>query len=253
VRVDGGDREADAIPGHPEDRFSNPQWRYGLLSPSTFFDLSSFDGAELFEGVEYVWDALKRLQDYLARHARRDLRGSVASTAAVEGDVMLAQGAAIEPSAMVLGPAIIGPGCRVGHGALLRGGVVMGAGSAVGHAVEVKASILLPDAHAPHFNYVGDSILGGGCNLGAGAICSNFKLTKTPVTVTVAGTDYDTGLLKLGAIVGDGSQVGCNTVLNPGTLLGRNVLTYAGVSLRGYVPADSIVKLSQDITVVERR
>jgi len=224
-----------------------------LLSPDVFFDLSRFDGVELFAGAEYVWEALKRLPDYLARHARRDLRGQIAATATVEGDVVVAADAVIEPSAMVLGPAIIGGGCRVGHGALLRGGVVMGAGSAVGHAVEVKASILLPDAHAPHFNYVGDSILGGGCNLGAGAICSNFKVTKTPVVVTVDGTVYDTGLLKFGAIVGDGSQVGCNTVLNPGTLLGKGVLTYAGASVRGYVPTRAIVKLVQSLTVVERQ
>lgn len=221
-----------------------------MLSPNAFFDLSGFDSVELFAGLEHVWDALKRLPDFLERRARRDLRGRVAATAAVEGDVAMAADAVIEPSAMVLGPAIIGPGCRVGHGSLLRGGVVMGAGSAVGHAVEVKASILLPDAHAPHFNYVGDSILGGGCNLGAGAICSNFKVTKTPVVVTIDGIAYDTGLLKFGAIVGDGSQVGCNTVLNPGTLLGKGVLTYAGVSVRGYVPARAIVKLVQNLTVV---
>ena len=223
-----------------------------MLSPQDFFDLADLAEGELFAGCEYVWEALKRLPGYLAERARRDLRGAVASTAAVEGAVMLAADAVIEPGAWVLGPAIIGPGCRVGHGALLRGGVLMGAGSAVGHATEVKASILLPQAHAPHLNYVGDSILGRATNLGAGAICSNFKLTKTAVVVTVGADEYDTGMLKLGAIVGDGSQVGCNALLNPGTLLGKNVLTYPCASLRGYFPDNTIVKLSQSVTPAER-
>jgi NDP-sugar pyrophosphorylase family protein len=224
-----------------------------MLSPDDFFDLSEFEAAELFAGCEYVWQALKRLPEFLAQQARRDLRGEVAATAQVEGAVALAPTAIIEASAMVVGPAIIGPGCRVGHAAKLRAGVVMGAGSAVGHATEVKASILLPGASAPHFNYVGDSILGRNSNLGAGAICSNFKLTKTAVVITIGDRQYDTGLLKFGAVVGDGSQIGCNTVLNPGTLLGKHVLTYPCTSLRGYYPAGTIVKLSQEIATSERR
>jgi NDP-sugar pyrophosphorylase family protein len=224
-----------------------------MLSPGDFFDLSTFEHAELFSDCEYVWDALKRLTAYLEQQARRDLRGDIAESATVEGAVMLAPGATIEPGARVLGPAIIGPGCRVGHGALLRGYVIMGEGAAIGHATEVKASILLPDAHAAHLNYVGDSILGCGCNLGAGAICSNFKVTKTPVAVIAGGRRWDTGLLKFGAAVGDGAQVGCNTVLNPGTLLGKNVLCYPCASLRGYVAPNTVVKSSRRVTVVERR
>jgi len=224
-----------------------------VLAPRDFFDLTDVEETALFDGCRYVWQALTRLADYLAARARRDLRGQIASTATIEGEVLVAPGAIIEPSARVLGPAIIGPGCRVGHAALLRGGVVMGAGATVGHATEVKESILLPDAHAPHFNYVGNSIIGRGANLGAGAICSNFKLTKTPVVVRIGDAEYDTGLLKFGAVVGDGSQVGCNTVLNPGTLLGKNVLTYPGTSLRGYFRDNAIVKLSQEVATAQRR
>jgi NDP-sugar pyrophosphorylase family protein len=220
---------------------------------SDFLDLGGFEHAELFSDCEYVWDALKRLSRYCEERARRDVRGEVAQSATVEGAVALAPDAVIEAGARVVGPAIIGPGCRVGHGALLRGWVVMGAGSAVGHAVEVKASILLPDAHASHFNYVGDSILGRGCNLGAGAVCSNLKITRTPVVVTVEARRYDTGLLKFGAVVGDRAQVGCNTVLNPGTLLGKNVLCYPSMSLRGYFAPNTIVRSSQRVTTVARR
>ena len=239
---------------HPDDaRWSMNNPGQPVFSPTDFFGLGGFEHAELFSDCEYVWDALKRLPGYLEQRARQDLRGDVAETATVEGAVILAAGAVIEPGARVLGPAIIGPGCRIGHGALLRGYVIMGEGAAIGHATEVKASILLPDAHASHFNYVGDSILGRGCNLGAGAVCSNFKITKTPVVVTAEGRRWDTGLLKFGAVVGDGSQVGCNTVLNPGTLLGKNVLCYPCVSLRGYVAPNTIVKSARAVTLVEQR
>lgn len=224
-----------------------------MFSPDDLFDLSGFEHTELFAGCDYAWEALKRLPDYLADHARREVHGEVADTAVVEGAVMLAPGAVIEPGARVIGPAIIGPGCRVAHGALLRGGVVMGAGAAVGHATEVKASILLPGCYAPHFNYVGDSILGRDSNLGAGAICSNFKLTQTQVVIAVDGRDYETGLAKLGALVGDGSRVGCNAVLNPGTVLGRNVFVYPCTSLRGYVPPSTIVKGSGERLAIKGR
>ena len=223
-----------------------------MLGAADFFDLTGFEHAELFSGCQYVWQAFQRLADYLAGRTRRDLAGEVAAAATVDGDVLLARGAVIEAGAMVQGPAVIEAGCRVGHGALLRGGVILGAGAVVGHASEVKASVLLPGAQAPHFNYVGDSMLGRGVNLGAGAICSNLKLSGTPVVVNVGGDDYDTGLRKLGAIIGDGAQIGCNCVLNPGTLLGKNVLTYPGVSLRGYVPPDTIVKLSQGLSRTDR-
>jgi len=223
-----------------------------VLAPDDFFDLAGFEHAELFSGCEYVWDALKRLDEYLAAHARRDLRGEVADTAEVEGAVVVARGAVVEPAARVQGPAIIGPGCRVGHGALLRGGVVMGDAAVVGHAAEANASVLLPGACAPHLNYVGDSILGREVNLGAGAICSNFKVTRTVVVITLGDDEYDTGLRKLGAVIGDGSQIGCNTVLNPGTLLGKGVLTYPCTSLRGYFPPDTVVKLSQKQTETQR-
>lgn len=224
-----------------------------MLAPDDFFDLAGFEHADLFAGCEYVWNALKRLEEYLAGHARRDLRGDIADTAQVEGMVLVAPGAVIEPAARVQGPAIIGPGCRVRHGALLRGNVVMGEGAVVGHATEVKASVLLPRAHAPHLNYVGDSILGCDVNLGAGAICSNMKVTRTDVIIAVGGDEYDTGLRKLGAVIGDACQIGCNTVLNPGTLLGKGVLTYPCTSLRGYFPPDTVVKLSQDVTMAQRR
>jgi NDP-sugar pyrophosphorylase family protein len=224
-----------------------------MLAADDFFDRRGFDHAELFAGCERVWEVLQRLPEYLAAHARRELGGEVAPGAVVEGEVWLAPDAVIEPGARVVGPAIIGRGCRVGHGTLLRDGVIMGAGAAVGHGTEVKASILLPDARASHLNYVGDSILGRGVNLGAGAVCSNFKVTRTAIVLTVAGAHYDTGLTKLGAIVGDGSQIGCNSVLNPGTLLGKNVLTYPCTSLRGFFPAGTIVKLSQRLGRTERR
>jgi bifunctional UDP-N-acetylglucosamine pyrophosphorylase/glucosamine-1-phosphate N-acetyltransferase len=180
-----------------------------------------------------------------------------------ERHVYVAEGARIEPGAYVLGPAYIGPGAVVRHGAFVRENVIMLAGSVLGHAGEAKNSLFLPGAHAPHFNYVGDSILGRGVNLGAGTKLSNLTVLseKDPETgkrptivLSWNGQTVDTGLAKLGAILGDGAQTGCNAVLNPGALVGPRSLIYANLSLRrGIYPADTIIKLRQTIEEVRRR
>jgi NDP-sugar pyrophosphorylase family protein len=151
----------------------------------------------------------------------------------------------------------------VRHGAYVRSNALVSRGCVVGHATEVKNSILLPGAHAPHFNYVGDSILGRKVNLGAGTKLSNLTVVsvKDPATgkrptlkITVAGEVFDTGLAKLGAILGDGAQTGCNSVLNPGVLIGPRSLVYANASLpKGYYPGDTIIKLRQTFEYAERR
>jgi NDP-sugar pyrophosphorylase family protein len=179
-----------------------------------------------------------------------------------ERAIHIARGACIEPGAYVLGPAYIGEGAVVRHGAFVRENVIMLPGSVLGHASEAKRSLFLPGAHAPHFNYIGDSILGHRTNLGAGTKLSNLTLVseKDPATgkrpavmLTIDGETYDTGLAKFGAILGDGVQTGCNVVLNPGCLLGRGSLVYANTSLhKGYYPANSIIKLRQEREVVSR-
>jgi NDP-sugar pyrophosphorylase family protein len=177
--------------------------------------------------------------------------------------IYIAEGARIEPGAYIHGPAYIGQGVVVRHGAFIRENVVMLPGSILGHASEAKHSLFLPNAHAPHFNYVGDSILGQGVNLGAGTKLSNLTLVsaKDPLTgkrptleLHIEDKVYDTGLTKLGAILGDNTQTGCNAVLNPGSIVGQGSLIYANLSLRkGYYPAHSIIKLRQQTNVIQRR
>ena len=230
-----------------------------MLRPSDFFDLSDQFVAALFDGCEYVWEAVAKIPWHTARltRERNKVLGEVMPGAYVsERAVYVGEGARIEPGAYVLGPAYIAAGCVVRHGAYVRENVIMFPGSILGHASEAKNSLFLPRAHAPHFNYVGDSILGHRVNLGAGTKLSNLTVVseKDPATgrrpsIAIAVDDviYDTGLPKLGAILGDDAQTGCNAVLNPGSLLGPRTLIYANVSLRkGYYPADTIVKLRQE-------
>lgn len=237
-----------------------------MLHPSDFFDLDDAATAELFRGCDYVWQALAQLGIHLERLLadKRTILGDVMDGATIsDRAVYIGEGARIEPGAYILGPAYIGQGVVVRHGAYVRENVIMMPGSVLGHAGEVKHSIFLPRAHAPHFNYVGDSIIGQRANLGAGTRLSNLTLTsiKDPVTgkrptieLEIDGVAYDTGLSKLGAILGDDVQTGCNAVLNPGCLVGPNSLIYANLSLRkGLYPANSIVKLRQTIETAGRR
>ncbi len=239
-----------------------------MLHPRLFFDLSAFAHAALFDNLEYVWQALPTIGAYaraqLAAAYRPALLGTVADGAYLVHPelIYLGEGSVIEPGAFVAGPCIIGRHCEIRHGAYVRGDVILGDDSIIGHASEVKNAVLLNGAHAPHFAYVGDSILGNRVNLGAGAKLSNLALTsqKDPVTykrntirVEVNGQVVDTGLTKMGAIMGDDSQTGCNSVLNPGCIVGPRTLIYANVSLRkGYYPADTIIKLEQGISMLPR-
>jgi NDP-sugar pyrophosphorylase family protein len=236
-----------------------------MLHPNDFFDLQDIHEAQLFEGCEYVWQALWRLASHVDRlvSGKQTISGDVSPGAYLGPHVYIAEGARVAPGAYVMGPAYIGPGALVNHGAFVRENVIMMRGSILGHASEAKHSLLLEGACAPHFNYVGDSILGRHTNIGAGTKLSNLTLVseKDPETgrrpaikIVVDGQVYDTGLAKLGAILGDRAQTGCNAVLNPGCLVGRNSLIYANVSLRkGYYPPDTVVKLRQSIELDDRR
>jgi NDP-sugar pyrophosphorylase family protein len=164
----------------------------------------------------------------------------------LDKNIFIGPGSVVEPGVVIKGPTYIGANCEIRHGAYIRGSVLLGNGSIVGHATEVKNSIFLDGAHAPHFAYVGDSILGNRVNLGAGTRLANVKLNRAHVVVKVADNSYDTGLRKFGAVVGDGVQTGCNAVLNPGTLLGPGCMVYALTLLRGYYPANTIIKRSSE-------
>lgn len=169
--------------------------------------------------------------------------------------IVLGDGATVAPGALVEGPAWIGAGATIRTGAYVRGGVWLGDGAVVGANTEVKRSILFPGAKAPHLAYVGDSILGSGVNLGAGTVLSNFRHDGGDIVILQPdGRRLETGRRKLGAVLGDGVATGCNTVLHPGVVLGRETMTYPGVMLRsGIYPERSILKLRQQIQVLERR
>jgi NDP-sugar pyrophosphorylase family protein len=191
------------------------------VSPHEFFDLTGFTHAALFADAEHVWQALDRLEAYLESYEDWRALGEVSPHAVVTGKVFIGEGTIVEPYAVVNGPCIIGAGCEVRQGAYLRGKVIAGDGCVIGHCSEVKSSILLDGAKAPHFNYVGDSVIGNGANLGAGTVCANLRLDGREICVNTEGMKVATGRHKLGAIIGDRARTGCNAVLNPGTLLAR--------------------------------
>lgn len=218
------------------------------MDPRDLFDLERIpDILHPLLQVERPWDALSAL-DRFCEELVDDQQGAVHPTAVVLGPVVLAQDAEIRAHAHVRGPAWIGPGAVVEHGAFIRDHAVIGPHAKVGHATEIKRSILLADAKAPHFNYVGDSVLGSGVNLGAGVKLANFRADGGKISID--GTS--TGLRKLGAILGDDVSLGCNVVLNPGTIIGRDSLVYPGAVVGGRVPPQTIVKLRATLEHAER-
>ncbi|MBE3578094.1 MAG: glucose-1-phosphate thymidylyltransferase [Limnochordales bacterium] len=233
-----------------------------MWRPEEFFDserLRSSGLWELFAAGENVWEALARLEEFLREQIARERergtlrQGRVAEGAWVGPDVYVGPEAVVEPGAYIIGPAWIGGKAVVRHAAYIRENVWIADGALVGHATEVKASIFLERAQAPHFNYVGDSILGFGVNLGAGTRLSNLKNDGSEVTIRLPdGSEIRTGRRKLGAILGDGVKTGCNAVLNPGTLIGPETLVYPGAVVRGYIPGHSIVKVRPVQEVVPR-
>jgi NDP-sugar pyrophosphorylase family protein len=213
-----------------------------MFRPEDLFDLTQTAHAELFAACEYAWEALPRLAAYLESRVRPALRNRCDGVAWIGERVFIGEDTVVEDGAMIQGPAIIGRDCQVRHNAYIRQHVIVGDGCVVGNSCELKHCVLFNDVQAPHFNYVGDSILGHRAHLGAGVKVSNVKLVPGNVVVVWEGRGHDTGLRKFGALVGDGAEVGCNAVLNPGTVLGRRSLVYPNVFWRGVLPAGHIAK-----------
>jgi len=224
-----------------------------MFEPVNLFDLSQTEHAALFEGCQFAWDALKRLKDYVAANVTPLLHNRCDGVAYIGEQVFIGEGTVVEDGAMIKGPAIIGRNCEIRHNAYIREFVVIGDDCTVGNACEVRHSLLLNHAVVPHLNYVGDSILGHRAHLGAGTKLSNYKLTGEAVSVSVDGKRVDTGLRKFGALVGDGAEIGCNAVLNPGSIIGRGAVIYPGVNWRGVLGPNMIVKNKAAVGVVEKR
>lgn len=210
-----------------------------MYSLSDLFNLEDALCRELLERpYRFPWEALPDIHDYIL-HLQKSL---CPEEYGIDGDVYIHKTASVHPSAVIHGPAIIGPEVEIRPHAFLRKDVLLEAHVTVGSACEIKNVIFLPGAQAAHFNYVGDSILGVKSHLGAGAITSNFKADHQPVTLHLDNRSLATGLRKFGALIGDYTEIGCNAVLNPGTIVGTNSLIYPLTCVRGLVPDHTIVK-----------
>ena len=224
-----------------------------MFKPADLFDLSQTEHAALFDGCEYAWDALKRLKDYLAANLRPALHNRCEGDAFIGKDVFIGEGTVVEDGAMIKGPAIIGRNCQIRHNAYIRDQVIVGDDCVVGNSCELKSAVLFNGCQVPHFNYVGDSILGHKAHLGAGVVLSNAKSLKGNVTVEMDGRPFDTGLRKFGALLGDSCDIGCNAVLNPGSIIGRGAVIYPCLNWRGHLPANRIAKNKAAMEIVVRR
>lgn len=206
---------------------------------SELFDLNETIAAELFKGVEYPWEVLPLIKDFILK------LGETLDPAVYEKrreDVWVAKSAKVFDSAYLGGPCIIDEDAEVRQCAFIRGSAIVGKGAVVGNSTELKNVVLFNKVQVPHYNYVGDSILGFKAHMGAGSITSNVKSDKTLVVVKDGSEQIETGLKKFGAMLGDNVEVGCNSVLNPGTVIGRSSNIYPVSCVRGCVPAESIFK-----------
>ena len=208
------------------------------------YTLEETIAAELFRGVTYPWEVLPKIKDFIIALGETL---SEEKYERKEGDVWVARSAEVFPTAYIGGPAIIDEEAQIRHGAFIRGSAIVGKGAVVGNSTELKNVILFNKVQVPHYNYVGDSILGYKAHMGAGSITSNVKSDKTLVVVKAGEEAFETGLKKFGAMLGDQVEVGCNSVLNPGTVIGKNTNIYPTSMVRGVIPAGSIYKRQGEI------
>ncbi len=199
------------------------------------------------------WAWIKAIAPALASLPPANLRRDLPPGVHVEGEVYVDPSVKLPPHATLIGPAWIGPGTEIRPGAYVRGNVIVGAGCVVGNSCEFKNCLLLDGVQVPHFSYVGDSVLGNKAHLGAGVICSNLRLDQKSVTVRLPDGLVDTGLRKFGALLGDGAEVGCNAVLQPGTLLGKRALVMPTVAFGGYLPPETIARARVQLSTFPRR
>ena len=224
-----------------------------MFKPADLFDLQQTEHATLFDGCAHAWEALKKIEPYLRAKLKPALHNHCDGVAWIGKDVFIGEGTVVEDGAMIKGPAIIGRNCEIRHNAYLRENVIVGDGCVIGNSSELKNALLFNGCQVPHFNYVGDSILGHKVHLGAGVILSNLKSLSGTVTVELEGAPFDTGLRKFGALLGDRAEIGCNAVLNPGSIVGRGAVIYPCTNWRGILPANMVAKNQAATQVVVLR
>ena len=208
------------------------------------YNLNETIAAELFEGKTYPWEVLPEIGDFIIK------LGKTLDPSEYEEkgeNVWIARSATVAPTASITGPAIIGRDAEVRHCAFIRGKAIVGEGAVVGNSTELKNAVLFNKVQVPHYNYVGDSVLGFKSHMGAGSITSNVKSDKTLVVIKSGEEKIETGLKKMGAILGDCVEVGCGSILNPGSIIGANSNVYPLSSVRGVIPAGSIYKKQGEV------
>lgn len=223
-----------------------------MFAAADFLDLTHTQHTVLFPQDEPVWTALSRIESYLDFRLVREIRTQLPQGVYYSDDVFIDEGTVVEPNVVIKGPAWIGKNCQIRSGAYIRENVIVGNGVTLGNSCEFKNCIIFDGCEVPHFNYVGDSILGHKAHLGAGVILSNVRLDRKPVTVQAEDEAISSGLRKFGAIIGDHAEIGCNSVLNPGSIIGRRSVVYPLSSFSGVLPADRILKTRQSQSVIER-
>ncbi len=219
-----------------------------FVKTEELFDCKTPYLKELFSAHEYPWEMLPVLKDYIRELVKKGIEGFTR----LSDDVLVGKDVKIYGTAVIEGPAIIGHGCEVRPSAFIRGAVITGEGCVLGNSSELKNCILLDGVQVPHYNYVGDSVLGNRAHMGAGTVCSNLKSDKKNIVIH-GEREYQTGLRKIGGILGDGADIGCGSVVNPGTVIGKNTRVYPLTSLRGVYPADCIVKGTDTVVKMEDR
>lgn len=223
------------------------------LQASHYFHLSASRYASWLSDTEFVWELVGKLGDLVKGCVKPSVLGHVDPSAQIGKEVYIGRDSTVLPGTVILGPAIIGNGCVIGPNAYIRQNVVLEDDVHVGHVCEVKNALLMQGALVPHFAYVGDSILGQKAHLGAGVKLSNVRIDGRTVVVKLAQERIDTKLKKFGAILGDRTEVGCNAVLNPGTLVGPKTLVTGNTLLGGYCPPGSFVSQPSKPTLHARR
>src|SRR5690349_7662412 len=213
-----------------------------MFAPAQLLSLEHTAHPKLFEDQQYVWNALKQIASYLQFRLKPAVLGDLIGRPFISANVFVGRGTVVEQGAVLKGPAWIGENCQIRSGCYVRENVVVGNGVVMGNSCEFKNSIIFDEAQVPHFSYVGDSILGYRSHLGAGVILSNVKLNRSEIIVTDGVERIATGLTKFGAIVGDRTEIGCNSVMNPGSVLGRDCIVYPCTSFRGVLPSGSIAR-----------
>ena len=217
---------------------------YDSMKNKNLFNMEETIAKDIFDDCDYPWEVLPKIEAFILKLGKTL---SEDEYDCIDGNIWIAKSATIAPTASITGPCIIGKNTEVRQCAFIRGKAIVGENCVVGNSTELKNVILFNNVQVPHYNYVGDSILGFKSHMGAGSITSNVKSDKTKVTINYQGEKLNTGLKKMGAILGNYVEVGCNSVLNPGTVIGSNTNVYPLSSVRGFIPRGRIFKKQSNI------